>query len=319
MQLALTLDPALVEARMWAVQAVATGIIAVLLVRSAGRFKGHFHERHYSPVVDRGEGKRATPDDRPLRWWAVRRVSEYAGRVNLWLAGGFGALYALYTLAGPAWPPWLGRQVFLMFDRIGGVPVLATALVVLAAVPAAYQYGLWDSNAQDRCRRLELLLLTQLNARDYWEAAAAAAWQRGRGYFAVAGLLWTALLLAGQVSVLQALAAAAAGVVLWGLYFALGFRAFASGTQANLLGAGLTLGLPLLTLIFVQAGWPALAALVPPGSVYQTGASASFWQPALGAILAGLAALLIGRSALHHCEAHLRTWYDRHHGLKTIE
>ena len=64
---------------------------------------------------------------------------------------------------------------------MGGIPVLATALVVLAAVPAAFQYGLWDSNTPDRCRRLELLLLTGLTARDYWEAAAAAAWRRGAG------------------------------------------------------------------------------------------------------------------------------------------
>ena len=127
--------------------------------------------------------------DRPLSWWAVRRVSEYSGRVNLWLAGGFGVLYALYTVAGPLWPNWTGRRVFMIFDETGGVPVWATALVVLAAVPAAFQYGLWDSNLQERCRRLEVLLVTRLSAFDYWHAAAAAAWRRGRGYFAVALLL----------------------------------------------------------------------------------------------------------------------------------
>ena len=78
--------------------------------------------------------------------------------------------------------------------------MIATALMLLATVPAAFQYGLWDSSAQDRCRRLELLLLTRLDARDYWEAAAAAAWRRGRGYFAVAVLLWAAATAAASVT-----------------------------------------------------------------------------------------------------------------------
>src|SRR5437868_9081876 len=105
------------------------------------------------------------------------------------------------------------RVAFLVFERqSGGIPCLAAALVVLAAVPAAFQYGLWDSNTQDRCRRLELLLLTRLGARDYWEAAAAAAWRRGRGYFAVAALLWLAAVVAGQVTWAQGLAALGAGV-----------------------------------------------------------------------------------------------------------
>ena len=135
-------------------------------------------------------------------------------------------MYAIYTVAEQVWPAWLGKQVFATFDRLGGIPVLSTALVLLAAVPAAFQYGLWDSNAHDRCRRLELLLLTSLEERAYWEAAAAAAWKRGRGYFAVALLLWVAGCIGGRLTVLEALAAVAAAVVLWSVYFALGFQAF---------------------------------------------------------------------------------------------
>src|SRR5262249_17351404 len=116
---------------------------------------------------------------------------------------------------------------------VGGLPSLAAALVILAAVPAAFQYGLWDANAHERCRRLELLLLTRLGGRGYWGAAAAAAWKRGRGYFVVAVILWLAACWAGQLTCLQAVAAAATGVLLWGLYFTLGFRAFARGFQAN--------------------------------------------------------------------------------------
>src|SRR5205823_11813814 len=123
-------------------------------------------------------GDRGRLGERPLSWWAVRRVTEYSGRINLWLAAGFGVVYALFTVAGPHWPAWLGRKAFEVFDDMGGIPGLSTALVVLSAVPAAFQYGLWDSNAQNRCRRLELLLLTHLDGSDYWHAAPAAAWWR---------------------------------------------------------------------------------------------------------------------------------------------
>lgn len=301
------------------VEAAALALLVVLLARAAARLGGHFHERHYRPAVDPRAGTRQPVSDRPLAWWAVRRVAEYAGRVNLWLAGGFGVLYALYTVAGPYWPSWMGQRVFHIFDRMGGVPVLATALVVLAAVPAAYQYGLWDSNAQERCRRLELLLLTRLEAEDYWEAAAAAAWFRGRGYFLVAGLLWLAAVFAGQLAWYQALGAVAAGAVLWSLYFAAGFRAFARGLQANSLGLLLTVGFPLVTYGLYQLETPALAALVPPGTVFaaSAGAPASVWLP--GALAGAAAALLIGWQARAGCDSALRRWYDRHHGQKLLE
>src|SRR5204862_3896416 len=116
-----------------------------------------------------------------------------------------------------------------------GVPALTTALVLLAAVPAAFQYGVWDSNVPDRYRRLELLLLTRLDGRAYWHASASAAWNRGRGYFVIALVLWGAAVWAGQATGAQVLASIACGVILWGLYFAVGFWAFSRGIQANVL------------------------------------------------------------------------------------
>src|SRR4029077_16625192 len=98
--------------------------------------------------------------------------------------------------------------------------------------------------------------------------AAAAAWKRGRGYFFVALILWLAGTLSGKVDGSQAVAALAAGGVLGGLSFAMGFRAFSRGIQANRLGLLLTLGLPLLTFILYKANWLFLANLIPPGSVY---------------------------------------------------
>src|SRR5262245_54827032 len=222
-------------------------IIGLLLLswRAASRLMPDFHERHYQPAVARRGDETQKIADRPLAWWAVRRVSEYSGRINLWLAGGFALLYSAYSIAGDQWPPWMERTIFQLCDRSGGLGGLATALVVLAAVPAAFQYGLWDASAQDRCRRLELLLLTRLDGRDYWNAAAAAAWSRGRGYFAVAMLLWSAALISGKATVFDVAGAVAAGVLLWGLYFSLGFRQFARGVQGNGLGMLLTVGLPL--------------------------------------------------------------------------
>ncbi len=298
------------------VELAAVAALALLLARAARRLQPHFHERHYQPAVAREDTRRRPVGNKPLSWWAVKRVSEYSGRINLWLAGGFGALYALYLVAGDAWPSWVGRRVFELCDGAGGVAGLGAGLVVLAAVPAAFQYGLWDSNVQDRCRRLELLLLTSLGPRDYWDAAASAAWHRGRGYFAVAFLLWAAAAVAGRLTAAQAVTSAAAGVLLWGLYFALGFRAFARGARANGLGLLLTVGLPLAAYALARAGVPALGDLLPPGSVYRAASGGLSAAGLAGSVLAaGLGVAATGRS-LRDCDAELRRWYDRHCGSK---
>jgi hypothetical protein len=311
-------DIPLAMPRALGLQMVGVAALALLLWRGAARLQGHFHERHYEPVRNVAGESRPPVGDRPLSWWAVKRVSEYSGRINLWLAGGFCLLYALFIVAGGSWPAWMGRRIFEMCDGAGGVAALAAALCVLAAVPAAFQYGLWDSSAQDRCRRLELLLLTELQGRDYWDAAAAAAWRRGRGYFAVALLLWGAGLLGGRLPPAEALASVAAGVLLWGLYFALGFRAFARGAQANGLGMLLTVGLPLGAFALARLGWPALADVLPPGMVYRAGAgpAAAAWLP--GPALAAGLTLLLSRRSLAECDARLRRWYDQHHGSKVM-
>jgi hypothetical protein len=254
-----------------------------------------------------------------LAWWAVRRVTEYSGRVNLWLAGGFGAIYAAYTVAQAWWPSWLGQQVFQMFNQAGGIAAVATGLVILGAVPAAFQYGLWDSNVHDRCRRLELLLLTRLHARDYWEAASAAAWRRGRGYIAIAALLWGAGVVSGQLSVAAMAGALAAGAVLWGLYFAVGFRAFSKGLHANGLGLALTLGLPLAAFLWHHLSGGAWAGLLPPGSVYVAGGGATDFEWGVGPVLGGVLALALARRARLRCDAELRRWYDLNHGRKALD
>ena len=99
------------------------------------------------------------------------------------------------------------------------------------------------------------------------------------------------------------LAGVAAGTVLWGLYFAVGFWAFIHGHQANVLGLVLTLGLPLLTWMLHQLHAPGLAELLPPGSVYHASVGAS-WM--IGPVIGGLLALAIGRWSLAHCDEQLR-------------
>ena len=320
MQLAMQSNPAWYDGSriIWNL-GIGLAISIALLMRGAYRLAPHYCDEHYRPIaLTKGE-LRPPVGDEPLRWWAVKRVSRYAGRINVFLAGGFGLLYAAYSLAGPSWPDWLGSMVFQMFDRVGGLPMLATALALLAAVPAAYQYGLWDSGGQDRSRRLELLLLTNLEGGSYWRAALSAAWNRGREYFVLSALLALAAAGSHQATWAQAFAGIAASAVLWCFYFVLGFRAFTRGTEANRLGATLTLLLPLATYLLAQAGWPMLATLLPPGSMYFgiTGSLTWLWA---GSVLAlGLCTLILTRIALRDCDHRLRSWYQHHHGLHAAD
>jgi hypothetical protein len=299
-------------------QASAMAVLLGLMFRCGCRLQGHFHELHYQPHIDPASFRRPPMSDKPLSWWATRRVMRYSGRINFWLIGGFGLLYSLYSIAGNHWPAWMGKAVFLICDNLGGLGGLASALVLLAAVPAAFQYGLWDSSNQDRCRRLELLLLAPLRPTDYWEGACAAAWKRGRGYFGVACLLWSAAWLSGQADLVQVLAALASGVLLWGLYFALGFRAFSRGMQANGLGMTLTLGLPIVAYALVKVGWPMLAALLAPASVQLAMHQPADWAWLAGPMLTGTLALIVARYGLNHCDKELRLWYAANHGAKVM-
>jgi len=286
-------------------------------VRGACRLRGHFHDRHYT-AIDSG---RPTQVDRiadaPLSWWAVRRVMQYSGKVNLWLAGGFSLVYATYILAGDAWPPWMGRLVFDLFERWGGAPAVATAMVVLAGVPAAFQFGLWDTTVQDRCRRLELLLLTELSPEDYWRASLAASWKRGRGYLLAAAFLWLALGVSGKAGPAETLASVAGGAVLWCFFFAVGFRGFSTGNQASGLASLLVLGAPLLLMGLMKSGHRDLANLVPAGLVYLPfdGGLGPAWYASY--LLYSAATIALTRYGLARCDGSLRRWYDLNQGLKT--
>ncbi len=292
-----------------------TFFLSILMVlRGKVRLLGHFHDRHYRPL----ESNRLDQSDRignqPLSWWAVRRVMEYSGRVNQWLAGGFCLIYATYIVAEPHWPIWMGRLVFQIVDRLGGPAMLITGLLILAAVPAAFQYGLWDANESDRCKRLELLLLSELTGQDYHAAALAAAWRRGRGYLFIAMFLWIALLLAHRIDVLQFLASLAMGAIFWGMVFTIGFRAFSTGVQANRFGSLMTLGLPLLTYAAFRMQYDFLACLLPPGAIFHALTDRPDWLWAIGPISLSLLTLFLEKKSMNSCDANLRDWYNRRHG-----
>lgn len=312
------LRPDVVLGRALWVQTGALLLLAVFVTRSACRLKGHFHERHYRPITDPTEKNRGKIGNRPLSWWSSRRVMEYSGRANIYVAGGFSSLYAVYILFAQQWPTYLGTNVFFIIEQgMGGLPGIASGLILLAAVPAAFQYGLWDSSLQERARRMELLLLTRLDAFDYLLAALAAAWRRGRGYMLSVGVLWAAGLVSGRLSPDQMACTLLASGVLWLFYFVLGFWAFARGVQANSLGSLLTLGLPLLAgVIALGCGWPEGMVLVPPGFVYAAMTRGFSWGWALAVTAYGVAGVFLLRWTLRNADGFLRRWYNLNHGKR---
>lgn len=295
------------------------GVVLTLafLARSAWRLKGHYVERHYRISQEERVAERHAIDEHPLSWWADLRVSEYPGRINLWLALCVSALYATFLLFGNYWPKWLGTNLFRVFELIGGVPGFVTVLMLLSAVPAAYQYGLWDSSIPERCRRLELFLMTQLGPVDYLRASWSAAWRRGRGYLAAAVLLWVASVGAHRFTPLSAMLAALAGMSVVLLYFAVGFRNFARSQASTAMGFLLTVGLPLLTWALGAGGLGFLAACLPPGVVYYATVGAHSPAMVLSVIAANVViASWLLRRALLLFDVELRGWYDQHHGAR---
>jgi hypothetical protein len=301
-----------------AVQGFGVALAAAFLFRAAWRLKEHYLERHYRPITETNGGNRGRIADRPLAWWAVRRVNEYPGRVNLWMALAVAGLYGAYLLAGGAWPSWMGTHIFRVFEAAGGIPGFTTVLVLLAAVPAAYQYGLWDSSIPERCNRLELLLLTELRPIDYLRASAAAALNRGLGYFVAALFLWTAGLVAGRYGLGQWMLAVGAGATLVLVYFAVSFRTFARNRASVAIGFLLSVGLPLLVWAAGASGLASFARVFPPGLVFYATRPGEPVTEAFGAILATIvaAAYLLFRACTTF-DAELRQWYDENHGKRT--
>lgn len=307
-------DPAVAVERLAWINGISIALALLFWLRATYRLSGHFHDRHYRPSYTNRADLSYQIGNRPLSWWAVRRVMEYSGRVNLWLAGGFCLLYALYITAGDDWPVWLGRMVFVAFDKFGGAPVVATAMCVMAGVPAVFQYGLWDPSVQARCLRLELLLLTDLDSNDYMHAAFSAAWKRGRGYLFAAAMLWLGMGLSGQADWLSVIMAGVGGLVYWLLAFAVGFTLFASGNMSNGVASFFTLGLPILLYVVMGSPYEQLAFFVPTALSYFPLVSSTGWEWLVVLALHASLAVVLLKLSLARCVIGLRDWYDRNHG-----
>src|SRR5262249_52916876 len=138
-----------------------------------------------------------------------------------------------------------------------------------------------------------------------WAARARRGGAAGGGASFVPVLLWGPALLGGRLSLSEVFAAAAAGVLLWALYFALGFRAFARGAQANGLGMLLTVGLPLATFALTRLGWPTVAAWLPPGMVYQAGTAKASLLWLIGPVAVAALTLVLPPRCLAECDSRL--------------
>lgn len=298
------------------VEAAGLGLTAIFLARSAWRLKPHYIEYQYQPKkgAEKRKGEPAI-GDAPLAWWAVRRVSQYSGRINLYLAGGASVMYALFVLLEDRWPSFLGSHMFLVFERMGGVAGIGAGLVVLAAVPAAYQFGLWESSAAERCKRLEIFLMTPLAPDDYVEASWRASWRRGRGYLYCAAVLWTAGWLGGRISAPQLLLAIAGAASLLLFFFAVGHHALAESSRGTSMGFGLSVVLPLGVWGLAHTPAEGLATVIPPGPVYFAIADPhrGWIVGAASVALAAAAAALLHRTMRGFDEA-LRHWYDANVG-----
>ncbi|HVJ81099.1 MAG TPA: hypothetical protein VNC50_08520 [Planctomycetia bacterium] len=284
--------------------------------RAALRLKTHYLERNYRPAFDAKKAKRPPVGLRPVSWWAVRRVNEYPGRVNLYLAGGAALVYASYLVVGEKyWPPMLGRQIFMAFERAGGVAGFAAALFVLAAVPAAYQYGLWDGSLPERCKRLEVYLPTELDVSDYALASLESSWSRGRGYFWIAAILLVAGYVAGRLDLVALVLAVAAGLALLALYFAIAFHQFARSRGNSSLGFALTVMAPLCAWALAANGAEGIAKLLPPAAVFY---SASRGVAPVGTLATVFVFFAIAFALLWRTwgrfDGELRRWYDEHQG-----
>jgi len=87
MQLALQGDPFTTLPSTLLLEGIALLVGLALAARAATRLQAHFHERHYLPAIDESGRQRPAVGEQPLRWWAVKRVTEYAGRsISIWRA-----------------------------------------------------------------------------------------------------------------------------------------------------------------------------------------------------------------------------------------
>ena len=263
-------DPASMAWRLLAVTACLALAVTLCAWRLAVRLRPHYDEENYA-LRRRRRRRDGAVGNAPLSWWTRRRVSQFKGRINLYLLWFTVGLYAAWMHYEASWPPWLAVAQLMMIERLGGATLLLLASLQLAVVPIAFLSGLWDSTPAQRVRRLELLLVSPLAARDFLRASVVAAWTRSRGYVLAAMIMLAALRSTGQVNAAGGLLIATLAGSYLLLAFAAAFRDFAqAGTERQMAIRGLSwsAAVPLVTVLLVQLKvWP-LALASPLGAIY---------------------------------------------------
>lgn len=307
---------------------VTAALVAVSLLcfaRLVVRLRKHYQEENYYRPGERRKGSQRIGVN-PLSWWTRRRVSQFRGNVNLYLTWTTLGLYGCWMIFESQWPSWLAMNQLQLIRMLGGEALLLVAALQLAVVPMAFLNGLWDSNSQQRVRRLELLLITPLAGREFLLASAVAAWTRGKGYiFGALGILLAALI-AGRIFWYEAVGILVLGFGYLLLCFAVAFRNFArveSDQSVTVRGLVWSIGMPLLTFALFRLGNDAIAAATPLGSVFivalPTAERATWIDYSMTTVwtIAGvvivsclIASWWLLRSALHNFEREIHTWFE---------
>lgn len=314
--------------RILAVSTVLSTVCGLCLWRMACRLRHHSREENYAQRSGKQKFTRLI-GNKPLSWWTARRVSQFKGNINLYLAWATVGLFIAWMVFRDQWPYWLAQRQLYLLEVYGGAPLLAALALQMAVVPTAFLNGLWDSNAQVRCRRLELLLTTPLSGWDYLQGSMVAGWTRGRGYVLAALSLWIAMAVTGRIS----WAACAACLLLAGnflvLYFAAAFRNFARlSDDGSVSTRGLlwSVGPPALTLLLFQADWTLAGVATPLGAVYFASLAPLEQAQAVGTmtgwpwaiivaenLLFLLAAVWSLREGVRRFDTEIREWFSQYH------
>lgn len=311
--------------RLAVVTAALVFVSALCFARLVMRLRKHYQEENYFRPGERRKGSQRIGMN-PLSWWTRRRVSQFRGNVNLYLTWTTLGLYSCWMMLEAHWPSWLAINQLLLIRTLGGEALLLVAALQLAVVPMAFLNGLWDSNSQQRVRRLELLLITPLAGREFLWASAMAAWTRGKGYLLGALGILMASLIAGRITGLEAIGILGLGASYLLLCFAVAFRNFArveSDQSVTVRGMVWSIGMPLLTFALFRVGNDMLAAATPLGAVFIMalptaeraawidGSMTTVWTIS-GVIMAGclIGACLLLRSALRNFEREIHTWFE---------
>lgn len=320
-------EQAQIGLRVAAVLAMLLGLCGLGAWRLQQRLRAHYLEENYGNQYRKKEYVKPIRDN-PLAWWTHRRVSRFRGQINVYLGWATIGLFSAWMIFHASWPTWLGPMLMLAFHIFGGQAMLGVFALQFGLVATAFLSGLWDSNPQQRVGRLELLLVSPLEAQQFLEGSIAASWTRGKQFLAMAVFVWTMAVLADRIAWWNlALLLPCAAIYVFA-YFALAFRNFTfvkSDRASASWGMAMSLGSPFLTMACFMSGFGKLGAVTPLGGIFLLALPANLierltgwpWYQALAIILVAFAAyFVLGvwllRTTLASFDHEIRAWFAYH-------